>query len=73
MLVASPHRVVAGGGVLDRAVLLPAVRGRLRELVAGYLDTPSLGEEIETYVVASGLGDEAGVLGAIALAQAASA
>ena len=69
VLVASPRRVVAGGGVMQRAVLLPQVRARLRELLAGYLDTPALGEEIGRYLVAPELGDRAGVLGAIALAQ----
>lgn len=68
--VVSPHRVVAGGGVMERPGLLPAVRGRLRELVGGYLDTPLLGDAIDDYVVAPELGDRAGVLGAIALAAA---
>lgn len=69
VMVASPHLVVAGGGVLDRPALLPAVRTRLRELVGGYLETPLLGAEIESYLVAPALGDRAGVLGAIALAE----
>ncbi|MGB0097961.1 MAG: ROK family protein [Solirubrobacteraceae bacterium] len=67
--VASPHRVIVGGGVMERSLLLPAVRRRLVELVAGYLDTPLLGAEIESYLVAPELGDHAGVLGAIALAE----
>jgi fructokinase len=67
--VASPERIVVGGGVMDRPRLLPLVRARLRELVAGYLDTPMLGERIDSYLVAPALGDRAGVLGAIALAE----
>jgi fructokinase len=66
--VVSPHRVIVGGGVMERAGLLPAVRQRLRELVAGYLDTPLLGSRVDEYLVSPGLGDRAGVLGAIALA-----
>jgi fructokinase len=69
VMVASPERVIVGGGVMERAPLLGMVRQRLRELVAGYLQTPLLGEEIESYVVTPALGDRAGVLGAIALAQ----
>jgi fructokinase len=69
--VASPQRVIVGGGVMARAALLPSVRRRLRELVNGYLDTTMLGEEIDRYLVAPELGDRAGVLGAIALAQSA--
>jgi fructokinase len=67
--VASPERLVAGGGVLERAGLLGRVGERVRELNAGYLDHPLLGERIDEYLVAPALGDRAGVLGAIALAQ----
>ena len=67
--VVSPHKVIAGGGVMERPPLLAMVRGRLRELVGGYLETPLLAQDIDRYLVAPGLGDRAGVLGAIALAQ----
>ncbi len=67
--VASPHRVVAGGGVMDRPGLRESVSRRLRELVNGYLATPLLAERIEDFVVAPALGDRAGVLGALALAE----
>lgn len=67
--VFSPQRVILGGGVMDRSGLLERVRDKLRGLVDGYLATPLLGEEIDRFLVAPGLGDHAGVLGAIALAQ----
>jgi fructokinase len=67
--IASPHRVIVGGGVMQRSFLLPIVRRRLRELLAGYLDSPMLGDGIDEYLVPPSLGDHAGVLGAIALAQ----
>jgi fructokinase len=70
--VASPHRVVVGGGVMDRPHLLGEVQRRLRELVAGYLATPLLAERIDEYLVRPELGDDAGVLGALALAARAS-
>ena len=66
--VVSPQRVIVGGGVMARPGLLAAVRERLRALVGGYLQTPLLAERIDEYLVAPGLGDRAGVLGAIALA-----
>jgi fructokinase len=68
VMVASPHRVIVGGGVMERAPLLGLVRQRLRALVGGYLDLPLLGDEVVRYVVRPELGDDAGVLGAIALA-----
>jgi fructokinase len=70
VLVASPQRIVAGGGVMERPGLLAAVGARLVALNAGYLETPMMGDDVGRYVVAPALGDRAGVLGAIALAQA---
>ncbi len=69
--VFSPERIVVGGGVMERAGLLAMVRARLRELVAGYLETPLLGQDIDSFLVPPALGDRAGVLGAIALAESA--
>jgi len=69
VLVASPELVVIGGGVMERAPLLPLVRERLSALNAGYLETPRLGDEVDAYLVPPALGDRAGVLGAVALAQ----
>ncbi|MFL5861617.1 MAG: ROK family protein, partial [Solirubrobacteraceae bacterium] len=69
VMIASPERVILGGGVMERAVLMPMIRARLRELVAGYLETPLLGEEIDAFLVTPALGDRAGVLGAMRLAQ----
>jgi fructokinase len=67
--VFSPHRVVIGGGVMQRGALMAMVRGRLRELIGGYLESPLLDARIDEYLVAPALGDDAGVLGAIAMAQ----
>jgi fructokinase len=69
--VASPHRIVCGGGVMDHGPLLDSVRTHLRDLVAGYLASPLLGERVDEYVVRPELGDDAGVLGALALAESA--
>jgi fructokinase len=67
--VFSPHRVILGGGIMDRAGLMAMVRGRVRGLLGGYLESPLLAERIDEYLVGPGLGDDAGVLGAIAMAQ----
>ena len=70
--VLSPHRIIVGGGVMEQPGLLGRIRTRLAELLAGYLETPLLGGQIDGYLVTPGLGDRAGVLGAIALAERAS-
>lgn len=69
----SPKRIILGGGVMKEPTLLARVRERLRELLAGYFDAAELRHEIGDFVVPPGLGDDAGVLGAIALAQGAAA
>jgi hypothetical protein len=67
----SPQRIVLGGGVTKEPTLLPLVRRRLRDLLAGYFNAPELTslEAIDGYIVPPGLGDKAGVLGAIELAR----
>jgi fructokinase len=65
-LIASPQRVIVGGGVIGQAGLLQRVRARLLELLAGYPPGPRIAADPD-YLVAPTLGDEAGVLGAIAL------
>lgn len=65
----SPQRIVLGGGVTKEPALLPLVRRRVRDLLAGYVDAPELGEGIDDFIVAPALGDRAGVLGAIELAR----
>ena len=66
VLIASPQRVIAGGGVLERAGLLERIRARLPELLAGYPPGKRIAAD-PGYLVAPALGDRAGVLGAIAL------
>jgi fructokinase len=65
----SPERIILGGGVMKEPTLLSRVKERLRELLAGYFDAPEFKDAIGDFVVRPGLGDRAGVLGAIALAQ----
>jgi fructokinase len=69
----SPKRIVIGGGVTKQPTVLPLVRRRLHELLAGYFAAPALAssEAIDRYIVPPGLGDQAGVLGAIELARVA--
>ncbi|MBL8062266.1 MAG: ROK family protein [Anaerolineales bacterium] len=65
----SPQRIIIGGGVGSLPHLLPQVRKRTRELINGYIQSPIILENIESYLVNPGLGNRSGVLGAIALAE----
>jgi fructokinase len=64
-----PERFILGGGIMHQPRLLPLVRQRVQELLNGYLQVPPILDQIEEYIVLPGLGDRAGVLGALVLAQ----
>jgi fructokinase len=70
-LTLSPERVVLGGGVMARTHLYDLVRSEVSDLLGGYLSSPALADGLQHYIVPPVLGDRAGVLGAIALAQSA--
>jgi fructokinase len=65
----SPRRIILGGGVMRQASLLPQVQRETQELLNGYIQAGEILERIEQYIVAPELGENAGVLGAIALAM----
>lgn len=70
--VLSPVRIILGGGVMHTPGLIQAVRLAMRDSLHNYLALqPILEVEDSGYVVLPGLGDNAGVLGAIALAATA--
>jgi fructokinase len=67
--VLSPQRIIIGGGVMQQPQLFPRVRRRVQELLNNYLPVPAILDHIDDYIVPPGLGDRAGVLGAMALAE----
>jgi fructokinase len=70
LCVLSPQRIILGGGVMRQASLLSMVQHKTLELLGGYIQAREITERIEQYIVPPALGDNAGVLGAIALASA---
>ena len=70
MCVLSPERIVVGGGVARRDALLPLVQREVLSLMNGYLDSTVVRDRISDYITPPALGGRAGVLGAIALAEA---
>jgi fructokinase len=69
ILTLSPERIILGGGVMSQKQLFPLIHAEVRKLLGGYLDVPKIMDDIEGYIVPPGLGDRAGILGALALAQ----
>ena len=65
----APQRLILGGGVMQQAQLFPRLRQTVQQLLNDYIPVSALQEDIATYIVPPLLGDQAGVLGAMALAQ----
>lgn len=72
VLVASPQRIVLGGGVMNQIRLFPMIRQRLCHHLGGYVRKLQLDFELDAFVVPPGLSDNAGIKGAVLLAQQAS-
>ena len=64
-----PQRFIMGGGIMQQTQIFPLLRRKVQELLNGYLQAPEILDQIDEYIVPPGLGNRAGVLGAIALAQ----
>ncbi|MDA1476396.1 ROK family protein [Bacillus changyiensis] len=67
ILILCPEKIIMGGGVMKQQHLFPLIREKLTTYLNGYLDLPDL----EQYIVSPGLGDDAGITGALILAQTA--
>lgn len=65
----SPQRIILGGGVMAQSQLFPLVRQKTLAALNGYVQSPAILQRIDQYIVPPGLGNRAGVLGAMALAQ----
>lgn len=66
-MILSPERIVLGGGVMKQPALLPLVREKFTELLAGYIRTKEVAD-VEHYIVGASLNDNQGVMGCIGLA-----
>jgi fructokinase len=70
ILTVVPERIVVGGGiVLGRPQLLPRIRSMLCASLGNYAHGSRIAHHIQEFLVLPALGERAGPLGAIALAQ----
>lgn len=72
VLLHMPDRLIFGGGVMKAPGLLDSLRQQADRLLAGYVCHPRLDPGLASYIVAPGLGDDAGITGAIELGRRAS-
>jgi fructokinase len=68
ILLLSPQRIIFGGGVMQHAALLPELRRVAAQLLNGYAGLGGL-DALNALIVAPGLGERSGIVGARLLAQ----
>lgn len=68
LLLISPTKVILGGGVMRNTRLFPLIHSNVQEQLNGFLAVDAIEEHIDALIVPPALGDDAGVLGAAALA-----
>ena len=68
IVILSPKKIVLGGGVMHQVHLFPKIRRRTQELLNGYVANDIILHDIDNYIVAPGLGDNAGAAGSLLLA-----
>lgn len=69
----SPQRIIFGGGVMQNLFLFPLVRREFQQLLNGYIQHPRVLSRIDEFLVPPQLGNAAGILGALVLAEEARA
>lgn len=73
ILIVSPKKIIMGGGVMKQSQLFPLIHKHVLDLLNGYVPLSQITERIDEYIVPPGLGDNAGIVGALMLAKKAAA
>ncbi|MCA1040872.1 ROK family protein [Bacillus infantis] len=64
ILILSPKKIILGGGVMNQSQVFDSIYKYLLELMKDYIPLP----ELVDYIVKPGLGDRAGIIGALLMA-----
>lgn len=67
ILLLSPERIILGGGVMHQEQLFPMIREEVKRNLNGYVQHDMLLKHIDQYIIPPGLGDNAGLSGAVAI------
>lgn len=64
----APEKIIFGGGVMTRSFLYPKIRTNLKKMLSGYAHDAAL-NDMDSYIIPTALGGDAGITGALALAR----
>lgn len=67
ILTLSPQKIILWGGVMHQEHLFGLVRANVKKKLNGYVSHPAVLNNIDSYIVAPGLGEEPGIKGALQL------
>lgn len=65
IFILSPKKIIMGGGVMKQTHLFPLIHREVERLSKGFLILPPM----KSYIVAPKLGDDSGIMGALAMAK----
>ncbi len=65
----SPKRIILGGGVMQQPQLFDLLRKEFARIMNGYIRRDEILHQLHSYIQPPGLGSQAGVLGALVLAE----
>ena len=71
--IASPYRIILGGGVMRQEHLFPRIRHYVQKFLNGYLHHTAVQENIASFIVPPKLDSHSGLFGALELARLAEA
>lgn len=69
VLCLAPMRIVIGGGMLSNPNLLPMIRSMSQQKLGSYVQLETLGIDLDSYITSPHFQTDAGLLGALLLAQ----
>lgn len=69
LLIASPEKIILGGGVMQRKNIFSLIHKYVKELLNGYVDHDMIKNNIENYIVEPGLDIHSGITGSYLLAR----
>ena len=67
-MVVSPERIILGGGVMHQEQMLPMIRQKFTQMLAGYLVNERI-QDVDNYITLYSLNDNQGVMGCLKLAE----